>query len=1059
MSRPPTLLREELQAESRPAPMPVDEIVQAAKPKRAPRSPRRGMGWRLSIILLGAFGVWAYGPTLSWLIENWLNEPDYSHGFLAAPVCLLLLWERRDRAPATWRGAPAVGLGLIAASTALHAAAAAFFFRPLEGWSLLLWLTGVCWLVGGRALWSWCWPAAAFLVFAIPLPFRAETLLSVPLQRGAALLSCWLLQSLGEPAALEGNVLWLADLRLEVAEACSGLRLFMAFVAMGFVYAVLTRGPVWRRLVLVAAAPPVALIANSVRIAATGWLASRFGAGEWTLQHDAAGWVTLVLAALLMGPLVWLLNRLVVQVETVRLLDALRPEIPPAEQILSSRRRKLWMFNHRFALGAAGAIAVLAGGAAINHQYQANRIAAAMLETAGRAEEQGDWRRASEHLYRYSLLEHGRDVTLRRARNLERAADSVEETRQVVLLYQQAVRRSPEDVSLHRRYAELLLDTGHLAAARARAEIILALHPGDPTGLRVKALAMAGQFGAGESLTLDQVVETLKQAQQADPTHVLLATTTAEFLRRQAVSDDGLLREADAVIDHLVRRASPRGEAYLARFHYRVRYGLPEAEADLQRALAAAPENVEVLLAAAGWAVKHAHLSDAETFFRRAIRAAPEDQHGYAGWGAVAAAMGRRDEAAEAWRQGVSKADGSNAELSLQVAQGLLALGRLDDADTALQAAERALETAAHAGRPGVARQRQVWIALRASWHVAREEFESAAMLLAQGREGERAAPLTGGDLRFDVYLQLAEYHRRLGEWTTAATWINMAAALLPDAVEAPLALGQVWQAAGQWEQAADAYRRATAIESNHPQAVQGLVGALLHLAAPASAAEKSTGNAASRPRGDLLVEALPWAEQAVSLGPDDPVAHLHLGQILALLDRLQEAEAALDRAVALGEGDLRFSLARLAFYAQTDRREESLRQVRELGVSPATDPREREWVLAQAYRAIGERSEAEHRYLRALAAASENDKLQQQLCEFLATAPSSRSRDLLRRACVIAPHSRLLPRALANMQKQLAEQQPQEAPQEGQLQEEQPKGEPPPGPSISGEPPAGESP
>lgn len=323
-----SLLRETL----RPTAPPDDEEdgLTPLAPPEPPDERRRSTGRTAAVAaaLLAGVAAWAYWPTLRWLGESWWSEPDYSHGLLAAPVCAWLLWLRRDRIPRTWRGDARMGLAWIAGSVVLHAAAVALFITPLQGWSLLMWIAGMCWLLGGRAVLAWCWPALAVLMFAIPLPYRAEQWLSLPLQRGATTLSCGLLQCLGEPAVAEGNVILLRELRLEVAEACSGVRLVMGFVAMSFLYAVVTGGPFWRRSLLLAAAAPIAVLANAFRIAATGWFANRFAAAEWTLHHDAAGWGTLLLAAMLSGLLLALLNRMIVPVEAVRPIDVLQREVP-----------------------------------------------------------------------------------------------------------------------------------------------------------------------------------------------------------------------------------------------------------------------------------------------------------------------------------------------------------------------------------------------------------------------------------------------------------------------------------------------------------------------------------------------------------------------------------------------------------------------------------------------------------------------------------------------------------------------------------------------------------
>ncbi len=77
---------------------------------------------------------------------------------------------------------------------------------------------------------------------------------------------------------------------------------------------------------------PIALLANSARIVATGLLyqyASTEAAKKFS--HEASGWVMIVFAAGLFGLVLWYLSRLVKEVETVGVGDVIRREPQVAE--------------------------------------------------------------------------------------------------------------------------------------------------------------------------------------------------------------------------------------------------------------------------------------------------------------------------------------------------------------------------------------------------------------------------------------------------------------------------------------------------------------------------------------------------------------------------------------------------------------------------------------------------------------------------------------------------------------------------------------------------------
>jgi exosortase len=191
-----------------------------------------------------------------------------------------------------------------------------FFLAPLAGWAMVLWLAGACWVLAGWRVFLWASPAIAFLLFMVPLPFRIEQLASWRLQRIATDISSSMLQLAGEPAIAEGNIIFVRQHVLEVEQACSGLRMFMGIAALAFAFAVATRRPWWEKLAILASVAPVAMFANSVRVATTGLLlqhASSEAAEKFS--HDAAGWAMIGFAAACLGAIVLWLRWVVQAVE------------------------------------------------------------------------------------------------------------------------------------------------------------------------------------------------------------------------------------------------------------------------------------------------------------------------------------------------------------------------------------------------------------------------------------------------------------------------------------------------------------------------------------------------------------------------------------------------------------------------------------------------------------------------------------------------------------------------------------------------------------------------
>jgi exosortase len=265
--------------------------------------------------------LWAFANTLEDLYRTWGSNPQYSHGYLVPIFALYLLWTRRDRidrnalAPSWW------GLPVLAAGLGMRLWGGYFFYPWLETISLIPCIAGLTLIFGGRTAWRWAWPAVLFLCFMIPLPYRVATSMSGPLQRMATITSTFVMQTCGLPALAEGNVILLNDAEIGIVEACSGLRMLVVFFALATAVALVARRPLLDRLVVLASAIPIALIANITRITATGALHEFVdSATANAFFHDVAGWFMMPLALVLLGLELKLMNALlpVVAVEQFR---------------------------------------------------------------------------------------------------------------------------------------------------------------------------------------------------------------------------------------------------------------------------------------------------------------------------------------------------------------------------------------------------------------------------------------------------------------------------------------------------------------------------------------------------------------------------------------------------------------------------------------------------------------------------------------------------------------------------------------------------------------------
>jgi exosortase len=304
------------------------------------RSPARLRSlFPIAILLFPVLGlVWAFAPTLEDLQRTWATNPQYSHGYLVPVFAAYLLWSRRQRLDRSALHPSLLGLPLLALGLGLRLWGGYFFYIWLETISLIPCIAGLTLLLGGRAAWRWAWPAVLFLCFMIPLPYRVATAMSGPLQHLATITSTFVMQTCGLPALAEGNVILLNEAEIGIVEACSGLRMMVVFFAMATAVAMVARRPLLDRMVVLFSAVPIALVANIVRITATGAL------HEFTdsppahaFFHDAAGWFMMPLALVLLGLELKLLAALLPTVE----VEKFRPVRQPiARRPVSSRPRQ-----------------------------------------------------------------------------------------------------------------------------------------------------------------------------------------------------------------------------------------------------------------------------------------------------------------------------------------------------------------------------------------------------------------------------------------------------------------------------------------------------------------------------------------------------------------------------------------------------------------------------------------------------------------------------------------------------------------------------------------------
>ena len=131
----------------------------------------------------------------------------------------------------------------------------------------------------------------------VPIPAIIFNQITLPLQSLAAQLAASMLELLGTPVLRQGNVIQLASVPLEVAEACSGIRSLLSLGTLAIIFGYISEPVGWKRVVLAVASIPIAVGANAIRIVGTG-LAVQFWDVEKALGffHEFSGWLIFLFA-------------------------------------------------------------------------------------------------------------------------------------------------------------------------------------------------------------------------------------------------------------------------------------------------------------------------------------------------------------------------------------------------------------------------------------------------------------------------------------------------------------------------------------------------------------------------------------------------------------------------------------------------------------------------------------------------------------------------------------------------------------------------------------------
>ena len=262
------------------------------------------------VVIAGAM-AFAFYDALAFMVRQWTELEEYSHGFLIPVVSLFFIWQKKERLQEVGVKTAWSGLIIVALALALLMVGELSTLYVIVQYAFILLLVGLIITYAGWRFAAVIWAPLFLLIFMIPLPDFLYKGLSSQLQLISSELGVAVVRMAGISVHLQGNVIDLGSYQLEVAEACNGLRYLFPLTSFAFIAAYLFKDAFWKRALIFFSSIPITVFMNSFRIGVIGILVEHWGTSVAVgFVHDFQGWVVFMASAAILLAEMWLLVRI-----------------------------------------------------------------------------------------------------------------------------------------------------------------------------------------------------------------------------------------------------------------------------------------------------------------------------------------------------------------------------------------------------------------------------------------------------------------------------------------------------------------------------------------------------------------------------------------------------------------------------------------------------------------------------------------------------------------------------------------------------------------------------
>lgn len=272
--------------------------------------------WKIGlvpIVLIGmAFGLilLVFFDGLGHMVNNWSRD-EYSHGYLLPIVAGYFIWQKKNELSKIEFNSSWVGLALFCLGLFGYTVGELSTLYTVIQYSFLVVFAGLLLAIMGWSAFRIILVPLCILFFMVPLPNFLYNNLSSFLQLISSKIGVEVIRLFGISVFLEGNVIDLGQFKLQVVEACSGLRYLFPLMSLGFIAAYLYKDAFWKKAIVFLSTIPITVLMNSFRIGVIGVMVEFWGQdmAEGFL-HDFEGWVVFMACTAVLVAEMWLLSKI-----------------------------------------------------------------------------------------------------------------------------------------------------------------------------------------------------------------------------------------------------------------------------------------------------------------------------------------------------------------------------------------------------------------------------------------------------------------------------------------------------------------------------------------------------------------------------------------------------------------------------------------------------------------------------------------------------------------------------------------------------------------------------